>query len=96
MIPDSIDFADTEKAFCDMIEILSAGREKITALQDKALYSLACKAALKAGKVLSRPEQETLIKEIFTLEGEVTCPHGRPVLLRMTRQQIEKHFKRIV
>jgi len=96
MIPESIDFADTEKAFSDMIEILSAGREKITVLQDKALYSLACKAALKAGKVLSRPEQETLIREIYTLEGEVTCPHGRPVILRMGRQQIEKHFKRIV
>ena len=37
MIPDSIDFPDTEKAFCDMLEILSSGREGISSLQDKAL-----------------------------------------------------------
>lgn len=96
MIPDSIDYSDAEKSFCDMIEILAAGREKITALQDKALYSLACKAALKAGKTLSRPEQEKLIEDILKLEGEITCPHGRPVILKMTKTQIEKQFKRIV
>ncbi len=96
MIPDSIDFPDTENAFCDMLEILSSGREKISALQDKALYSLACKAALKAGKVLSIPEREKLIEDILKLEGEITCPHGRPVILRMTKTQIEKQFKRIV
>jgi len=96
MIPERIDYADTEKAFCDMIAILSAGREKISTLQDKALYSLACKAALKAGKVLSSPEQTKLIEDVLKLEGEITCPHGRPVILRMTKTQIEKQFKRIV
>lgn len=96
MIPDSIDFPDTETAFCDMLEILSSGREKISYLQDKALYSLACKAALKAGKVLSAPEREVLVADILKMEGEVTCPHGRPVILRMTKTQIEKQFKRIV
>ena len=96
MIPDGLDFTDTEKAFCDMLEILAAGREKIAALHDKALYSLACKAALKAGKVLSCPEQEKLMYDILKLEGEITCPHGRPVILKITKTYIEKQFKRIV
>lgn len=96
MIPESVDYADTEKAFCDMISILGGGRDKIESLQDKALYSLACKAALKAGKVLSSPEQKKLMEDVLKLEGEITCPHGRPVILRMTKTQIEKQFKRIV
>ena len=96
MIPENIDYFDAESAFCEMLEILSAGREKITVLRDKALYSLACKAALKAGKVLSGIEQKKLIEDILEIDGEITCPHGRPVILKMTKYQIEKQFKRIV
>lgn len=63
-------------------------------LKDK-LASAACKAAVKGGMDLS--EQE--VKELFRLmDGDLglKCPHGRPVVVRMTKTELEKMFKRIV
>ncbi len=96
MIPVSLDLSDAESSFTEMISMLGAGREKISALRDKALYTVACKAALKAGQKLSESEQKELIKNVLALSGQATCPHGRPVILKLTKHQIEKQFKRIV
>lgn len=63
-------------------------------LKDK-LASAACKAAVKGGMDLTRGE----IDELFALmDGDMglKCPHGRPVVVKMTKKQLEKMFKRIV
>ena len=96
MIPVSLDMSDAASSVTEMISVLGAGREKISALRDKALYTVACKAALKAGQKLSESEQKELIKNVLALSGQATCPHGRPVILKLTKHQIEKQFKRIV
>ena len=96
MIPVSLDLSDAASSVTEMISVLGAGREKISALRDKALYTVACKAALKAGQKLSESEQKELIKKVLALSGQATCPHGRPVILKLTKHQIEKQFKRIV
>ena len=96
MIPVSLDMSDAASSVTEMISVLGAGREKISALRDKALYTVACKAALKAGQKLSENEQKELIKNVLALSGQATCPHGRPVILKLTKHQIEKQFKRIV
>ena len=96
MIPANLDISAIPETFQELIDTLGSGREKIAALQDKALYIVACKAALKGGQKLSEPEQKELIKNVLGLSGEVTCPHGRPVILKLTKHQIEKQFKRIV
>lgn len=96
MIPVSLDLSDAASSVTEMISVLGAGREKISALRDKALYTVACKAALKAGQKLSESEQKELIKNVLALSGQATCPHGRPVILKLTKHQIEKQFKRIV
>lgn len=96
VIPESLVGGDILKAFYEMLEELGSGREKLTALRDKALYRMACRAALKAGQYLSEPEQRELILKILNEDGQVTCPHGRPVILELTKTQIEKQFKRIV
>ncbi len=58
--------------------------------------SMSCKAAVKGNQKLSRPEIEALIGELLTLENPYHCPHGRPVIVSMSRHEIEKKFKRIV
>ncbi len=60
------------------------------------LASMACKAAVKGNTNISRPEAEKLIDELLTLENPYHCPHGRPTIISMTKQEIEKKFKRIV
>ncbi len=63
-------------------------------LKDK-LASAACKAAVKGGMDLTREEIEELLKQ---MDGDMglKCPHGRPVVVKMTRTELEKMFKRIV
>ena len=58
--------------------------------------SMSCKAAVKGNQRLSRPEIEALIGELLTLENPYHCPHGRPVIVTMTKQDVEKKFKRIL
>ena len=56
---------------------------------------LACKTyAVKAGKALSLPEMEHLVKRLGAAENPHVCPHGRPTFFIITRQELERRFKR--
>ena len=60
------------------------------------IATMACKAAIKANQKLSMREAEELLKECEKLENPYTCPHGRPILISISKREIEKKFKRIV
>lgn len=58
--------------------------------------TMSCKAAVKGNMKLSFMEAEALIDELMELENPYHCPHGRPVIVSMSKNEIEKKFKRIV
>ena len=58
--------------------------------------SMSCKAAVKGNHKLSLAEVDALITELLTLENPFNCPHGRPTIISMSKNEIEKKFKRIV
>ena len=60
------------------------------------IATMACKAAVKGNMRMSRQEMEALIDELLTLDNPYNCPHGRPTIISMSKQEIEKKFKRIV
>lgn len=60
------------------------------------IASLSCKAAVKGNTGMSQKEAENLIRELLGLENPFHCPHGRPIIISMTKHEIEKKFKRIV
>lgn len=81
----------------EMITSLSESkREIITERRQRALYSASCKAAVKANHSMSVQEMKTLLDDVFALENINTCPHGRPIIISMTKKEIEKEFKRII
>jgi len=53
-----------------------------------------CKNAIKAKDQLDLLEIESLIKQLKQLESPYTCPHGRPIIIKITKDEIEKKFKR--
>lgn len=65
-------------------------------LYEKTLHTMACKRALKGGKHLTADDMEHLVSQVMELEGINTCPHGRPICVRMSKTALEKQFKRIV
>ncbi len=77
-------------------DLSGSGKGPISERKDRALYTVACKSAIKANKELSESEMQTLIGRALAMEGISTCPHGRPISVKITRYQIEKMFKRIV
>ncbi|MPM10737.1 DNA mismatch repair protein MutL [bioreactor metagenome] len=61
-----------------------------------AIAQAACKSAVKAGERLSREELHKLIDSFRAGDALLTCPHGRPVAVRLTKLEIEKLFKRVL
>lgn len=60
------------------------------------LAEVACKAAIKGNTQYSAEEIRVLLEQLETLEHPLNCPHGRPIVIRLSRQEIEKWFKRIL
>ncbi len=61
---------------------------------DWIYHSMACRAAVKAGNFTSAYEAERFIRELLKREDIRYCPHGRPILVEMSRQELEKQFLR--
>jgi DNA mismatch repair protein MutL len=59
-------------------------------------YQMACKAAVKAHDHLDSSEIEKLLLDLQQLDDPYHCPHGRPVIVQLSRRDIEKRFRRIV
>jgi DNA mismatch repair protein MutL len=62
--------------------------------QEKILEYMACRSAIKFGKDLSYDEMVDLIKQVDKLKRPYTCPHGRPSMVQLTYNELEKMFKR--
>lgn len=60
------------------------------------IATCSCKAAVKGNTRLSVEEARKLIEDLLKLDNPFNCPHGRPIVVSMTKQDIEKKFKRIV
>ena len=60
------------------------------------IQTTACKAAIKAGDVISREEAISLVMQMTGLEDPYHCAHGRPTFFRISRKDFEKNFRRIV
>lgn len=66
------------------------------ALLDKLAIDLACKHSIKANHHLTRNEIDRLIDDLDQTDNPFTCPHGRPVIIRITTQELERFFKRVM
>ena len=63
--------------------------------RDELLHSIACKGAIKAGFLSPEGEMQALAKRVLSDPSLLSCPHGRPVVVELTRKEIEKFFQRI-
>ena len=85
-----------EAAFRTIIELALDPNFDFSRQEAELMHSMACKAAVKAHDILSYDEMCELLKQLQVLRDPYHCPHGRPVILRLSRKDIEKMFRRIV
>ena len=74
--------------------LLEGRREDRDTLRDRLLHTMACKAAIKAGWHTDPREREVLARQVLSREDLKYCPHGRPICIRLTKQQLERQFGR--
>ncbi len=82
-----------------MLDILADLKEEIKTLKpeeakEKILRLIACHGAIRAGEPLELAEIRALIRDLFTTENPLTCPHGRPTIVHFSPLELEKLFKR--
>ena len=98
-IPDAISTINAESLVTEMLDDILKGQgnpaltEKIR--REKALYQVACKAAIKGGRVYDKSIIEWLVSRVLALPDITVCPHGRPIAYRLTKTELDKQFDRI-
>ncbi|MDO4618375.1 MAG: DNA mismatch repair endonuclease MutL [Clostridia bacterium] len=96
-VPSADDEERVVEAFLEIVTALIENKHDVIGkVKQRLLYTIACKAAIKANKKLSMDEMNTLVKDIYALKNINTCPHGRPIMIKMTKKQIEKDFGRLL
>lgn len=82
---------DSTTIFQDTLkELTSFARTTKQEIENKFIATVACKAAVKAGMVLTQKEIDTLIQELWSLPNPYTCPHGRPTTIKYEKEELEK------
>ncbi|MBE5813718.1 MAG: DNA mismatch repair endonuclease MutL [Clostridiales bacterium] len=88
--------ADPRTLFLEALDEWQAGRGAVTRERmRKQIATMACKRAIKAGDKLSEEEVQGFLREMLLSDSMPTCPHGRPIVVDMSRYALEKRFKRI-
>ncbi|MCL1827133.1 MAG: DNA mismatch repair endonuclease MutL [Candidatus Cloacimonetes bacterium] len=95
-IPSEIEYWDGGNIFLDILQQLQDELAHTKDFRIASAASVACKAAIKAGKKLTKKEMIELVNELFTCEFPFQCPHGRPLIIKISLTDIEKMFKRII
>jgi DNA mismatch repair protein MutL len=96
-VPALLDWTRSEAALRAVVgdlDGLSPGSGVTEALR-RIAATMACHAAVKANDPLTREKMQFLLDELRRTAHSSVCPHGRPVVLRLTRREIEKSFERI-
>lgn len=81
----------------EILELLDRiGQDDVTSSDGahRVAASLACHAAVRAGKVMSEPEQRELLRQLEQAQSPGTCPHGRPTTVHLTADAIAREFRR--
>ena len=89
------DLSDADRFFLDLLHDLEQQKTVNRAvILEKLLVTASCKGAVKANWKLTEIEMKTLLYDLSQVENAHTCPHGRPIIYKITMQELYKIFKR--
>ena len=95
-VPEALDTAKIDDALSEILALISSHKTEITPESKlKMLETVSCRGSIKAGKKLSLLEMENLVGQLFETTKTVNCPHGRPAIVALSKNFVEKQFVRI-
>jgi DNA mismatch repair protein MutL len=86
--------ADIVRESLDRLASAAAAGGDAALLVDEVLHGMACRAAIKAGDPLSQVEVDALVRDRRAVRESHHCPHGRPTSLTLSRQDLDRQFRR--
>ncbi len=95
-IPESLQRFDSGEVIRDILDDVIAETGGPSERRDRALISYSCKSAIKAGEPMREEEMRHLVDQLFGTANPYTCPHGRPIVIRISMDELEKRFQRRV
>lgn len=95
-IPTDLPASEARNLFAEILDSIETEKRRgaKATLRDDIAASLACKAAVKINMKLTPEKMQWLIDRLLLTSSPTTCPHGRPVILRLTMKDIERGFHR--
>ena len=96
-VPALLTREDSEAAIRALAEDLEGldGETRVDEALKRIAATMACHAAVKANYALTAEKMAHILDELRQTAYSTICPHGRPVMLRLTRREVEKNFQRI-
>ncbi len=98
VIPEALSSFDAEMLFLQIADDIASGsgnaKNTIAIIREKALYQIACKAAIKGGRIYDKALITWLIEKLLDLPDITVCPHGRPVAYKITKTELDRQFER--
>ena len=88
---------DEEEMIKIIVEkVLNNNKITFNELRNDVIAMASCKMSIKANQILSEVEMNKVISDLYECNNPFTCPHGRPIITKMEKKDLEKMFKRIV
>ena len=95
-VPSALPPSEVRNLLAEVLDTVDAEKRgnAIETIRDEIAASLACKAAVKVNMKLTSEKMQWMIDNLITNSAATTCPHGRPIILRLTMRDIERSFHR--
>ena len=93
-IPSEISIGNEKNIIREILDNFLKEQKKYSSFQEGLAAMFACKAAIKAGDSLMREEMQELINRLFSTKHPYYCPHGRPIIVQMTLEELDGRFER--
>jgi len=93
--PADISWGDEKRIIKEIIDEFISTRKTYSSYKEALAASFACKAAVKAGDQMENDEMVRLINRLFSTEHPYYCPHGRPIIIQLSLDELDKRFERI-
>tara|TARA_B100000282_G_scaffold286205_1_gene252492 strand:- start:155 stop:955 length:801 start_codon:yes stop_codon:yes gene_type:complete len=93
-IPSELSIGNEKNIIREILDSFLRDQKKYSSFQEGLAAMFACKAAIKAGDVLVKEEMQELVNRLFSTKHPYYCPHGRPIIVKMSLQELDGRFER--
>lgn len=93
-VPSGMKIAKPETILNEIIDEFKENKSTSLDIRDNVAKSYSCKMAIKKGESLSLQEMNSLIDQLFATQSPYFCPHGRPIVINLSIEELDKRFGR--